>query len=196
MTQACPVHLRGFHFHSRGLCSYIQNPSSAALLSLEAGTYFGRMNEASKLNILTSQRPQHPVSIYQSLLQWMVHRAGCSAPALVTLHPVMLKVFFFFILKCRCPKGSHGFAVWKSPGEIWARVGSLLRCQKNSKASILLDTGKCVTFSCSKSHFNFVPAMHKYDMCTKRLTHSRPENEETFLPGMKKILANEEILLL
>lgn len=104
--------------------------------------------------------------------------------------------FFFFILKCRCPKGSHGFAVWKSPGEIWARVGSLLRCQKNSKASILLDTGKCVTFSCSKSHFNFVPAMHKYDMCTKRLTHSRPENEETFLPGMKKILANEEILLL
>lgn len=160
MTQACPVHLRGFHFHSRSLCSYIQNPSSAALLSLEAGTYFAAcMNEGSKVNILTSQCPQHPVWIYQSLLQWKVHRAGVSAPALVILHPVMLKVFFFFS-KCRWPKGSHGVALWKSPGEIWARVGSLLRGQKNSETSILLDTGKCVTFSCYKSHFNFVPAMN------------------------------------
>lgn len=109
MTQACPVHLIGFHFHSRGLCSYIQNPSSAALLSLEAGTYFGSMNEASKLNILTSQRPQHPVWIYQSLLQWTVHRAGFSAPALVILHPVMLKVFFFFFfLSVDAPKGAMG----------------------------------------------------------------------------------------
>ena len=108
MTQACPVHLRGFHFHSRGLCSYIQNPSSAALLSLEAGTYFGSMNEASKLNILTSQRPQHPVWIYQSLLQWTVHRAGVSAPALVILHPVMLKVFFFFFQSVDGPKGAMG----------------------------------------------------------------------------------------
>lgn len=33
-------------------------------------------------------------------------------------------------------------------------------------------------------------------MCTNRLIHSNPENEETFLPGMKRILANEEILLL
>lgn len=159
MPQACLGHLRGFCFHNRGLCSYIQNPSSAVLLSLEAATYFAaRMNEASKPNILTSQHPQHPVWIYQSPVQWMVDRAAVSAPALVILHPVMLKVFSF--LKCRCPKGSHGVAIWKSSGEIWAGGGSLLRGQRNSKTSILLDTGKCVTFSCYKSHFNFVPAMN------------------------------------